>query len=92
MTQMEVLNPVALTNAPKINPAPRPKSLEGKTLGLIWNGSPNGDIALKRIGELIQARTKNVKVEFYSGTRPLNKALLKKAEQECDAFIGLTAD
>lgn len=93
MAQLEVLNPVAATPAPEAAKlSPRPRSLEGKTVGLLWNGSPNGDVALKRVGELIQIRAKNVRVEFYSGTRPLHKALLQKAQQECDVFIGLTAD
>ena len=93
MAQLEVLNPVAEIHAQKMAKlAPRPRSLEGKTVGLVWNSGPNGDIALKRAGEVIQARAKNVSVEFYSGTRPLRSDLLEKARQECDVFIGLTAD
>ena len=93
MAQLEVLNPVGATRAPQAAKlAPRPRSLEGKSVGLVWNGSPNGDIALKRVGEMIQTRVRNVKVKFYSGTRPLHKAILHKAQQECDVFIGLTAD
>jgi len=93
MTQLEILNPVATPYIPQAAKlAPRPKSLEGKTLGLVWNGGPNGDIALKRLGELIQIRVKNLKVEFYGGTRPLLKPLFQKAQQECDVIVGLTAD
>ena len=93
MALLEVLNPVAATHAPEAaRLSPRPRSLEGKTVGLVWNGSPNGDVALKRVGELIQTRVKNVSVKFYSGTVPLHKALLQKAQQECDVGIGLTAD
>jgi len=90
---LEVLNPVAANQAPQsFQLSARPHSLEGKTVGLIWNSSPNGDIALKRVGELIQARVKNVTVMFYSGTRPLRQELLLKAQQECDVFVGLSAD
>src|ERR1043166_4082561 len=93
MVTLQVLNPVAATRAPEPRkPAPRPADLEGKTIGLIWNGSPGGDIALKRAAEIIQAHVKNVKTTFYSGTRPLRKPLLDQAREECDLFIGATAD
>ncbi len=93
MVVLEVLNPVAATRDPEpTKTAPRPRSLEGKTVGLLWNGSPGGDAALKRVGELIGARVKDVRIKFYSGTKPVHKALLEKARQECDVFIGATAD
>ena len=93
MVGLDVLNPVAATHAAEAAKlAPRAESIEGKTVGLVWNGSPNGDIALKRVGELIQKRVKNIRVEFYSGTIPLHKALLQKAQQECDVFIGSSGD
>ena len=54
----EVLDPegVKLTEEVKINP--HPSSLIGKTVVLTWNGKPNGDVLLNRVGELLlhQAR------------------------------------
>ena len=54
----EVLDPegVTLTEEVKINP--HPSSLIGKTVVLTWNGKPNGDVLLNRVGELLlhQAR------------------------------------
>jgi hypothetical protein len=48
MHLLEVLNPIAqqrgALNALKVNP--RPKSLDGKTVGLLWSGTHGGDIAL----------------------------------------------
>ncbi len=93
MFVLEVLNPVAATRDPEpTKTAPRPRSLEGETVGLLWNGSPGGDVALKRVGELIRTRVKDVRIEFYTGTKPVHKELLEKARQECDVFIGATAD
>ena len=93
MAILEVLNPVAATRDP--NPAktaPRPATLAGKKVGLVWNGSPGGDVALKRVGELIRDRVPSVSVEFYSGTKPVRKPLLEQALRECDVFVGATAD
>ena len=45
--------------------APRLESLEGKTLGLLWNAKANGDTALKRAAELISAKVPNLTVKFF---------------------------
>ncbi len=93
MVVLNVLNPVAETQGGEApNLSTRPTSLEGKRVGLVWNGSPNGDVALKRVGELIQRRLKSIRLEFYSGTVPLHKDLLQKAQRECDLFVGSTGD
>ena len=39
-----------------------PASLEGKTVVLRWNGKPNGDKLLTRVGELLTEQVKDVKV------------------------------
>jgi hypothetical protein len=72
--------------------APRLPSLSGRTVGLVWNAKPNGDVALKRAGKLIQERVPDVKVNFYSGSLPCRPELLRQALEECDAFIACTAD
>jgi hypothetical protein len=54
----EVLNPegVKFTQAVKINP--HPSSISGKTVVLTWNGKPNGDVFLNRLGELLLNQAK----------------------------------
>ncbi len=39
-----------------------PASLEGKTVVLRWNGKPNGDNFLNRVGELLTEQTPGVKI------------------------------
>jgi hypothetical protein len=39
-----------------------PPDLSGKTVVLYWNGKPNGDLFLDRIGELLVEKVRNVKV------------------------------
>jgi hypothetical protein len=92
--RVRVLSPVAERwGAASPDPlAPRLTTLEGTTLGLVWNAKPNGDVALKRAGELIAQRIPNVTVRFYSGSLPCEPDLLERAAAECDAFISCTAD
>lgn len=95
MYLLEALNPVAeqrgLTNTVSINS--RPKSLDNKTVGLVWSGTHGGDVALKRAGEMLQQRYKGVKVNFYTGGNyPAPPLVLKQAAEECDVVIGATAD
>jgi hypothetical protein len=95
MHLLEVLNPVArqrgVLNAVKASP--RPHTLDNKTVGLLWSGTHGGDIALKRAGEMLQERFKNVKVNFYNGNNyPAPPAIVKQAGEECDVIIGATAD
>ena len=95
MHLLEVLNPVAqqrgvVTSRPI---APRLSGLDDKTVGLLWSGTHGGDVALKRTGEMLQERFKNVQTKFYtSGGYPAPPHILKQAGEECDAVIGATAD
>ncbi len=94
MYTLEVLNPVApvLGEINATPMAPRPSSLDGKTVGLVWNGKANGDVALRRIGDAIQARIPGVAVKFYSGALPTPAPILDRAKQEVDVAVGCTAD
>ncbi len=95
MHLLEVLNPVAqqrgLMNSTKINE--RPETLDDVTVGLIWSGTHGGDVALKRAGEMLQERFKNVQVNFYTGGNyPAPPPIVRQAGEECDVVIGATAD
>ena len=95
MYTLEVLNPVAqqrgvLTTRP-INP--RPASLDRKTVGLLWSGTHGGDVALKRVGELLQDMFTDVTVNFYAGGNyPAPPPIVRQAAEECDVVVGATAD
>jgi hypothetical protein len=95
MHLLEVMDPVApqrgMMNAHRVNA--RPKSLDNKTVGLLWSGTHGGDIALRTAGELLQQRYSNLKVNFYNGNNyPAPPHIVKQAAQECDVVIGATAD
>ena len=94
MFTLEVFSPIAQNEGEtKIRGAARrPRSLDGLTLGLLWNAKRGGEVALTKAGELISSKYKNVKVIRYDGSMPCTKELMEKARQECDVFIGSTAD
>ena len=76
-----------------MNASPRPASLDGKTVGLLWSGTHGGDIALKRAGEMLQERFDDVTVNFYTGGNyPAPPPIVNQAGEECDVVIGATAD
>ena len=94
MYQIEVLNPVAQQRGDLQQHAVslRPATLEGKTVGLMWNGFRNGDIALRRISELLKERFQGVRTNFYVGGHPSPPQILKQASDECAVVVGAAAD
>ena len=76
--RLEVLDPTPERHGGKPeDTAPRLDTLEGKTVGLLWNGKALGDVALKRTAELISERVPNVTFKFYSGSMPNSPKLLE---------------
>ncbi len=95
MNLLEVKNPVAQQRGVlnSLTASPRPESLTGKTVGLLWSGTHGGDVALNRAGEMLQERFEGVTVKFYNGNNyPAPPPLVKQAGEECDVIIGATAD
>jgi hypothetical protein len=72
--------------------SPRLDSLSGKTIGLLWNAKPFGDVALQTVREQLELTYDDVEFRFYSGNQPHPQKLLDQAFSECDAFIACTAD
>ncbi len=91
---LEVLNPVASRQGEigQYSLAPRPKSLNGKKVGLFWNGKRNGDIALTRVGELLKSRFRDVQLIRIDATVGCKPEVLEYARKECEVAIGSTGD
>jgi hypothetical protein len=94
MFTLEVLNPVAQSEGEiKVaSAARRPRSLDGLTLGLLWNAKRGGEIALTKVGELISNMYQNVKVIRYDGSMPCDEEIIERATRECDIIVGSTGD
>lgn len=94
MAELRVLSPEAISQGDLkiLPPATRPSTLDDKRIGLLWNDKRGGDVALRKLGQLIQQRYRNVQLVPYQGPRGYPKALLEKAFEDCDLFIGATGD
>ncbi|UCC60310.1 MAG: hypothetical protein JSV02_00355 [Dehalococcoidia bacterium] len=96
MEELTVLNPIGIFKPERVVPATRPKTLNGKRIGLQWNEKPRGDIALLRVKELLEQRFTGVNIEFLPSTnivRPLTQEQLDEIQEwKPDAVIGGTAD
>jgi hypothetical protein len=94
VADLEVLNPVAAIrgelNAQEISP--RLRSLEARTLGLLWSGTTNGDVALHRVEQRLHERFPTIRTKFYRGEHPFAESLLRDVAQACDGVVIATAD
>jgi hypothetical protein len=79
-TKWKLVNPEALVQIEADQVNPHPKDLSGKTVVLYWNGKPNGDLFLNRIGELLIEKVDNVKVVKAWEVRPSTKRTDPTAE------------
>ena len=90
---LKVLNPTAdRFGGAEEALAPRPASLNGRTVGLLWNGKANGDLALRAVAEQLKSYAPGVRTVFYVGAIRCSSDLLKQVADECDVVVGCTAD
>ena len=83
----DVLNPEAEYELLVQTTAPRLADLHRKTIGLFWNGKPNGDILLDAIGKLLKQRFENIeliKFDLYIGVGPEN---IRQMAERCDGVV-----
>jgi hypothetical protein len=58
----ELLVPEGAVIKEPLKLAPRITTLEGKTVGLRWNGKPNGEILLNKVAELLKEKVPTIKI------------------------------
>lgn len=67
LVRLEVLNPAGeVEKVGKKTLAPRPASLDGKRVGLVYNLKTGGDVLLTRTAELLTERFKDLEVNWFS--------------------------
>ena len=91
MAKLEILNPVAQASVRKASLARRLSTLDGKRIGLLWNGKGGGDTAAEHVGELLQNKYPGLKVELIRTTSPAGKQQLEELKG-FDGIIGSTGD
>jgi hypothetical protein len=94
MTELEVLNPVAKIRGDieAQGVSPRLATLEGRTVGLLWSGTTNGDVALRRVEQRLHERVPKIRTKFFRGEHPFAEGLLREVSQTCDGVVIATAD
>ena len=97
MAELEILNPVAAIARRSATAAARPKTLDGKKVGLFWNNKVGGNTALRAAADALRKRHPSLVFKEYQGsvgssTRYMTPQDLEKISAECDVVIGSTAD
>jgi hypothetical protein len=94
MAKLITLNPVAelQENEVQMDIAPRPRSLDGLKLGLVWNRKRGGDAVLNRVGEELSKRYQNISVKLYEGGIPAPESVLDQVAAESDVVVGSSSD
>ncbi|MGH3756655.1 UGSC family (seleno)protein [Actinophytocola sp.] len=93
---IKVVRPVPIHQArPATSPlASRPSTLDGKTVGLLFNSKVNADIYLERMQELLDAKYTGIKFVNRTkptATRPTAPALLREVST-CDVVVNAFGD
>jgi hypothetical protein len=102
MSKLEIVNPVAEAEAAqplaeRFAPAKRPASLVGETIGLFWNGKPQGDVGLaharEKLGRVFEgSRFLDIFGEKGGLNRYASPAQIEQMASECAAVVAATAD
>ncbi len=78
--EWELIIPTGEIEKTSVDPAPRISSLDGKTVALRWNGKNNGDVAMNRLGELLQKKYPTVKIVKIYETDPSTNIISASAQ------------
>ncbi|MBT3941916.1 MAG: hypothetical protein HOC77_03715 [Chloroflexi bacterium] len=91
---LTVMHPVAALEGAGIETeiAPRPTTLDGLRVGLIWNRKRGGDAILEQVGTMLTNRFSDVKLNIYQGSIPTPSDMLDQAAEECDVVVGSSSD
>jgi hypothetical protein len=96
----DLVNPEGAAQSSAIAPAARPTDLNGKTIGLAWNGKPGGQDALEEIASLLGERYTRLQFVRYWDVLPESVAprelsqttISKMAEHRPDLVLVAQAD
>ena len=67
--------------------SPRLSGLEGKRIGIYWNGKPDGDYFWDTIEGMLKAKFPTSTVVRYNGPGDLGEAFAKQIAAEVDTFF-----
>jgi hypothetical protein len=86
--KLNVLNPRGERDAlPAQGLSPRLPGLDGKKIGLYWNGKPDGDYFWDTIESLLKKKYPAATVLRFNGPGDIGETLAAKMAKEVDAFL-----
>ena len=92
---IELLDPTVEVNAQPIGYVDRPRSLEGKRVGLIENTKFNSDKLLLRIGEILKAEYGAVETRMFhkhNASVPAHEEIIQEIRKTCDVMVAGIGD
>jgi len=85
---LKVLNPRGALDTSKVRGInPRVPDINGKTIGLYWNGKPDGDLFWDTVEGILKERYPDVTVVRYFGPGDLGETTALKVAEEVDAVM-----
>jgi len=95
--KLVVANPMAASTVVTIPPAPRPRDLDGRAIGLYWNIKAGGDVALERAETQLAQRYPGATFVHLVGSigstvRHLTPRDADRIAATCAAVVGTTGD
>ena len=93
--RLAIVNPVAMIEVAGVTPAKRLTDLNNKRIGLFWNRKARGDVALRKIGEVLKKRFQGIEITWFEmqtsvTIEPHQIEALRKTGN--DAIISATGD
>lgn len=86
----DILDPTGFDSQAPKTMAPRLSTLQGKTIGLLDIGFPNGNIFLDRVEEVLKTRygvSEVIRKAKPSPARPAKPEVRKALIDDCDAVV-----
>ena len=93
---LSILNPIGVVEVQLEEPAPRLTDLDGKRIGLFWNTKMRGDLALRKVEELLKKRFVDIEFTWFQqktyaeGLRPEEVEKIKGLRNQ--AMVGTSGD
>jgi hypothetical protein len=74
--------------------APRPESLSGRKVGLLWNAKANGDLFLEEFRAMVEAQQADVEFEVFFKSNPNDapEGDMARRLHACDVVVTAVGD
>ncbi len=92
---IELFDPTVEAHAQSIAYVDRPRSLDGKRVGLIENTKFNSDRLLQKIGEILKAEYGAAETRMFrkhNSSVPAHEAIIREVQKTCDVVVAGIGD